>query len=314
MSGTSPTRAQRLADQVTLVAYRAGWSLVRRLPERLAYSAFDGLAAVVHRRGGKSVDRMRDNYAKVRPELTSAELDDLVAAGLRSYFRYWCDAFRLSRYSAAELEPRVRLVGDAEAREVLAGGRSLVLFLGHMGNWDLCGAWATTYFAKVTTVAERLEPEELFEEFLEFRESLGMRIIPLTGGVNPFGTLREAAKEGAFIPLLADRDLTSRGVTVSFCGHDARVAAGPAALALDTGAALYGLGVHYEPRADGSGYDVVATFSDLIEPDDGLPRTEQVQRMTQQCVDHLGAVIREHTEDWHMMQRVFEADLDDRAR
>lgn len=300
--------ARRVADQVTLTAYRAGWSLVCRLPSRAAYAAFDGLAEVTHRRGGKGVNRMRSNYAMVRPELDESQLEDLVRAGLRSYFRYWCDAFRLSRYSAEELEPRVRLVGDERARAALAEGRSLVLFLGHMGNWDLCGAWATNYFAPVTTVAERLKPEELFEEFLTFRESLGMRIIPLTGGEDPFGALVRAARGGAFIPLLADRDLTAKGLTVSLCGHEARVAAGPAAIALASGADLYALGVHYERRADGSGHDVVATFSDRIEAEAGS-KAEQVQQMTQQCVDHLGEQIRRHTEDWHMMQRVFEDDL-----
>ncbi len=32
--------------------------------------------------------------------------------------------------------------------------------------------------------------------------------------------------------------------------------------------------------------------------------------MTQACADVLGAVVREHTEDWHMLQRVFLEDLD----
>ena len=35
--------------------------------------------------------------------------------------------------------------------------------------------------------------------------------------------------------------------------------------------------------------------------------------MTQACADVLGGTIREHTQDWHMMQRVFVDDLDDRA-
>lgn len=302
----------RVTDAVTLTAYRAGWSLVCRLPERTAYAAFDRLAALVHRRDGKDVRRMRANYARVRPELDADQLEALVGAGLRSYFRYWCDAFRLSRYNAEELHPRVRLVGDESPRATLAEGGSVVMFLGHMGNWDLCGAWASTYFAPVTTVAERLKPEELFEEFLRFRESLGMRIIPLTGGVDPFGALVRAARDGAFIPLLADRDLTRKGLTVSLCGHDARVAAGPAAIALASGAELYALGVHYERRADGLGYDVVGTISERVEPGAGS-KAEQLQHMTQQCIDHLGEQIREHTEDWHMMQRVFAADLDDRS-
>ena len=192
-----------ITGNLTLAGYRTGWALVRRLPERAAYKAFDVIADSMYMRGGKHVNRMRSNYAKVRPELSENDLEDLVRAGMRSYMRYWCDAFRLSTLTPEQLAPRVRLVGDEDARAVLAEGRSLVLFLGHLGNWDMCGAWATTHFAKVTTVAERLKPEELFDEFLEFRESLGMRIIPLTGGDNPFGELVRAARDGAFIPLLA---------------------------------------------------------------------------------------------------------------
>ena len=90
----------------------------------------------------------------------------------------------------------------------------MVAFLGHLGTWDLAGAWGTTHLGPVTTVAVRLKPEEVFEEFLAFRESLGMTIIPLTGGVNPFPALREAARRPGIIPLLADRDLTAKGVEV----------------------------------------------------------------------------------------------------
>lgn len=305
------TRRAEVTDAATTAAFRLGWTLVQRMPERLAYRTFDAAADLSYRRGGKSVDRLRGNYARVRPELGETELEELVRAGMRSYLRYWCEAFRLPRYSTEQLRPRVRLEGDEEARAVLAEGGSLVLFLGHMGNWDMCGAWATTYFAPVTTVAERLKPEEVFEEFLAFRESLGMRIIPLTGGVNPFPELIGAAREGAFIPLLADRDLTHRGVTVDLCGHQARVAAGPAAVALASGAMLFALGVHYEPDGSG-GHRVVCRFGRRVEPQHGLDHDEQIEAMTQACADDLGAMIREHTEDWHMMQRVFVDDLDPR--
>ena len=36
-----------------------------------------------------------------------------------------------------------------------------------------------------TTVAERLKPESLYDQFVAYRESLGMRVLPLTGGPRP---------------------------------------------------------------------------------------------------------------------------------
>ena len=300
----------RLTDRAALTAYRAGWSLVRRLPERVAYAVFDLIADVAARRGGSGVARMRANFARVRPELDAAGLDALVRAGMRSYFRYWCEAFRLPDLTEADLVARVRTLGDAPVRAHLGAGKPAVMFLGHMGNWDLAGAWSTTQLAPVTTVAERLKPEELYDEFLGFRERLGMRILPLTGGSDVFRELTKALRASAFVALLADRDLTAGGVEVDFCGHRARMAVGPAALAVTTGAALHPVSVHYERRATGRGYELVIVFHDrVVVPATGTTR-EKVATMTQACADALTGAVREHTEDWHMMQRVFVEDLD----
>ncbi len=300
------------AERLTLVGFRIGWSVVRRLPERSAYALFERIADRLTARDGSDVRRMRANYALVRPELNEAGLADLVRAGMRSYFRYWCDAFRLDRLVAdGDIDQMLRLAGNGpEAKALLDSGQAVILFLGHLGNWDMCGAWATRNFARVTTVAERLEPEELFQRFVSYRESLGITILPLTGGPEPYPRLVSAVRAGGFVPLLSDRDLTFRGVTVDLCGHPARMATGPARLALETGAALYPLSVTYEDLPGRAVRRVVADFGPRVQVPQEGDATAKVAAMTQQCADALGATIREHTQDWHMMQRVFDRDVD----
>ncbi|CCH75974.1 Lipid A biosynthesis lauroyl acyltransferase [Nostocoides japonicum T1-X7] len=309
--------ASAIADAVTTGGFRAGWSVVRRMPERTAYNLFDAAAEMVHYRDGRDVQQLRRNYARVRPELSRSALEVLVLQGVQSYLRYWCEAFRLPELSHGQIRERMRLDNDAQVRAILADGRPWIGFLGHLGNWDLAGAWSEIALAHVVTVAERLKPEEVFEEFLRFREGLGMRILPLTGGGNVFGELRSVLAEGRplLMPLLADRDLTRHGVRVQLCGHEASVAVGPAALAVATGAPLFPVSVHYEPAPELRGrWRTVATIHDeVVDPGVGTTR-ERVAAMSQGCADALGAAIREHTQDWHMMQKVFTADLDDRAR
>ncbi len=306
-----------VADAVTTGGFRAGWMLVRRMPERTAYGLFDAAAEMIHLRDGRDVRQLRRNYARVRPELSPGELEALVVRGLRSYLRYWCDAFRLPELSPAGIRARMRLDNDAEVRAVLADGRPWIGFLGHLGNWDMAGAWSEISLGHVVTVAERLKPEEVFEEFLRFREGLGMRILPLTGGGNVFGELRSILAEGGpfLMPLLADRDLTRHGVRVQLCGHEASVAVGPAALSVTTGAPLFPVSVHYERAPDlRSGWRTVTTIHDEVrDPGTGTTR-DRVAAMSQACADAIGSAIRRHTEDWHMMQRVFTADLDGRPR
>lgn len=310
----------RPTERATLAAFRAGWAGVRRMPPAAAYALFERLADAGYARNGRDVRRLRANYARVRPDLAPAELEQLVRAGMRSYLRYWCEAFRLPDMSREQLVAAVRPVGFDAPRADLAAGRSVIAFLAHMGNWDIAGAWSSTEFGPVTTVAERLEPEALFADFLEFRTRLGMTILPLTGGDPPFPALVEAARAGGrVIPLVSDRDLTAQGVEVTFRGLPARMAAGPAALAVSTGAALYPVSVHYEPvpRVElPGGWRTVVTFHDQV-PDPGPaagPTRARVTAMTQACADVLGRAIAEHTEDWHMMQRVFTADLDPTRR
>lgn len=306
MRGLPTAVVSRAADTVTVAGYRVGWSLIRRMPERAAYALFDRIADLTVARGGGA--RMRSNYRTVRPELGDAELDRLVHDGMRAYLRYYCEAFRLPVLTSDELAARVRSEGDGPIREVLDADGSVICFLGHLGNWDLAGAWGAQHLGPVTTVAERLEPEEVFEEFLEFRTGLGMTIHPLTGGPAPFPLLREAARQRGLIPLLSDRDLSRDGVQVTFCGEPARMAAGPAALALAERRPLHPVSIRHERREGGWG--IVITFHDAVPvPTQGTTR-DKVIAMTQSCADILGEAVREHTSDWHMLQPVFTKDLD----
>ena len=302
-----------MSQRASYLLYRAGWRLVRLLPERFAYRLFDLVADVAWRRQGTGVLRLQRNLARVRPDLDDAGLRALSRAGMRSYLRYWCDSFRLPDWTPGRIAATVRVVGDEPVREALARGQGVVMFLGHLGNWDHAGAWSTLHLAPVTTVAERLRPEQLFDRFLRFRERLGMRIVPLSGGSDVFRTLMTTLRAGGFVPLLADRDLTDGGVQVEFLGEPARMAVGPAALALQTGAALFTVGIHYE-QLPGGGHGIVITWHPPVDTSDVGKGRAAVATLTQRCADQLAASVREHPQDWHMLQRVFVRDLDTRGR
>jgi lauroyl/myristoyl acyltransferase len=306
-------------ERAVLLIYGAGWRLVRLLPERAAYAVFDLGADLAWRLRGTGVRRLEANLTRVRPELDEAALRALSRAGMRSYLRYWCDSFRLPDWDEHRIVSTVRTEGDAPVRAALAQGRGVVMFLGHLGNWDHAGAWSALRLATVTTVAERLRPEQLFDRFVGFRERLGMRVLPLTGsGGSVFGVLMRTLRDGGFVPLLADRDLTEQGVDVDLFGERARVAGGPAGLALQTGAALHPVSIRYE-RLDGgpARHGIVVTWHDEVRVPDLPPaedgrrvaRSRLVTAMTQGCVDALAGAIAAHPQDWHMLQPVFVADL-----
>jgi phosphatidylinositol dimannoside acyltransferase len=305
---------RRATDTVSVLGFRLGWSAVRALPERAAYALFDRVADIAVRRGGTGVERLRSNYRKVRPELDERELDSLVHQGMRSYMRYYCEAFRLPSLSRAQIDAAVVASGDHEVRELCARGEAGVVFVGHLGNFDLGAAWSAGNLMPVTTVAERLKPEEVYQRFVAFRRSIDMDIIPLTGGADPFHGLLAAARDGGrLIALAADRDLTRGGVEVDLLGHRARMAKGPAVLSLMTGAPLYAARIWYEPAPPGEGlggYRTRIEFSGRLVPRVEGTTAVRAADLVQQCADHIAVTIREHTSSWHMLQRVFVDDLD----
>jgi len=101
------------------------------------------------------------------------------------------------------------------------------------------------------------------------------------------------------VPLLADRDLTARGIEVDFFGGRTKMPAGPAALALRTGAPLYVASLWFEPDAA-----VGILEGPLTLPKEG-PLDARVRATTQLVADRIAAGISRHPEDWHMLQRMW---------
>jgi KDO2-lipid IV(A) lauroyltransferase len=293
----------RLAE----AGYAAGWRLVRGLPEPVAGAAFRAAADAAYLRRGPAVRRLRANLRRVvGPDRSEAALDALLRAGLRSYARYWLEAFRLPGRSLAQLLTGFRLARGELLGQAVESGTGAVVALPHAGNWDAAGAWAAANGWPLTTVAERLRPEGLYERFLRFRQSLGMRIIPLRGGQRPpLELLEECLGKAHLVPLMADRDLSTRGIEVDFFGGVARMPAGPAILALRTGSPLYVVDMWYEDDAP------CGNLHGPLELPTGGPLDRRVRLLTQRIADQLADGIAAHPADWHMLQRLW---LDDPAR
>jgi lauroyl/myristoyl acyltransferase len=285
----------------TETAYAAGWRVVRALPRRATWPVFAAGAELAARRPGAGTRRLAANLRHVvGPDLPAAELDELVRRGLRSYARYWLEAFRLPAMSRDEILRTFQLHGEEELAAAVARGKGVVVALGHAGNYDLAGAWVAAKGWPITTVAERLKPEQVYEQFLAYRRRLGMEIIPATGGERPpIEILADRVRAGAVVPLLADRDLSARGVEVDFFDGRTKMPPGPALLALRTGAPLYTATLWFE-RDTAHGRLV----GPLPVPADG-PLDARVRQLTQQVADRLAEGIAEHPEDWHMLQRVW---------
>jgi lauroyl/myristoyl acyltransferase len=286
------------------LAFAAGWQLVRAMPEGAAHGLFRSAADVGVRRDGRGARQLRRNLRRVvGPLMPEAELTDLVRAGLRSYARYWQEAFRLPALDKKDVVARFTLDGADVMDKSIAAGQGVVLVLPHMANWDIAGLWLIEHGVPFTTVVERLKPDSLFRRFVAYREAIGMEILPLSGGSRPTSTvLAERLAAGGCVCLVGDRDLSSRGVDVEFFGEVARMPAGPATLAARTGAALHPVGLWNE------GQDWAGRVGEAIALPEGA-LSASVRAGTQRIADEFAVSIAEHPADWHMLQRLWVSDF-----
>jgi phosphatidylinositol dimannoside acyltransferase len=304
-------------ERLTSAAFGAGWNLVCRLPEPAARALFRFGADIAWRRQGPGVRVLEGNLVRVLrtsaaaslpPSEFGAELRALSREVLRSYARYYLETFRL------QIIPDERILAGMHVNhenvdltlEHMRNGRGVIYALPHMGDFEQAGRWVVLYGAgSIVAPAERLRPESVYQKFLAFRQGLGMEVVPTSGGPHPFGVMAQRLRAGKLVTIVADRDLSDTGVEVDFFGEKALFPAGPAMLAVQTGAALMPVACSFVGETEWAAH----VYDEIPVPADGS-RKQKAAAMTQALATVFEQAISERPENWHMLQKVFVNDLD----
>jgi KDO2-lipid IV(A) lauroyltransferase len=114
--------------------------LIARLPFPLLYLLSDGMRLVLYNVLGYRVAVVRGNLRKSFPEKSTAELRTIE----RAFYRWLCDlaleTLKTLTLSAEAVKERVEVEGVEVLKKHHEQGRSVILVMGHWGNWELGGA------------------------------------------------------------------------------------------------------------------------------------------------------------------------------
>jgi phosphatidylinositol dimannoside acyltransferase len=276
-------------------AYRGASTLARLLPAGVVDAGAPQLAALTALRSSERRAMVERHQRRIDPGLAGPALRQRVREVYRSYGRYYGDSFRLPGVSPAELDARLTYDGYEQVEAARSTGTGPLLLLPHLGSWEWAAFWLTRVrHLPVTAVVERIDPPALFDWFVEFREGIGLEIVPLgpEAGRSIVGAIRRAR----VVALLCDRDITGTGVEVDFFGEKTTLPSGPAVLALRTGAQLLPSAV----------YDRGRIHHGVVRPPVPVERRgsfrDDVARITQLIAYELEDLIRAAPEQWHMLQ------------
>jgi KDO2-lipid IV(A) lauroyltransferase len=230
------------------------------------------------------------------PELRGEQLEARVDEVFVSYGRYWAESLRLPGMSFFDIDSAMSCQGIDHIGDAIGAGHGCILALPHLGGWEWAGMWLIQQGFPMTVVVEALQPPELFEWFVRLRRSYGMEVVPV--GQDAGSAVLRALKANRVVCLLCDRNVGgSAGVEVEFFGEKTALPAGPATLALRTGAALLPTAVYFAGRASHFG---------LVRPPLDAARygslREDVARLTQDLANELEGLIRREPTQWHLLQ------------
>jgi lauroyl/myristoyl acyltransferase len=290
-----PDEPTTVKEQFAYIAYASVAWVSKRLPTGFGRALFRSLGSLAYRYGPPATRAaVLANQARVigRP------VDDpLVKASAkeayRRYARYWFDAFAIETWTDGQIIETFEWDGDNYLTEPTDRGQGLIVVSAHLGNWDAAARAMGARALPMVAVAERLRPERLYQLFVRHREAYGIKIVPLAGG-GIGRVLANVLAGGNVLALLADRDLTGRGIEVEMFGARRRIPAGPAMLALSTGTSIAVIGTYETPRG----------WRGIVRPIE-MPaltgdRRADARAITQAVADALERTIAASPADWHM--------------
>ena len=291
------TPRQEISDTLVVGSYKLGSLLSKGIPGFLS-GTMGSIIGVPASLGMRDKRKMVERHMRrVRPTASPIEIRRLTQQVFDSYARYYLESFRLPTLTNAQVAASFTVEGYNEHMlPALERGKGVILALPHLGGWEWAGRWAADLGNKMTVVVEPIQPPELFEWFADLRRKFGMTVIPLGPEAGP--AVLKSLRNNEVLCLLSDRDITGGGVEVEFFGEKTTLPAGPATLALRTGAALLPTAAYFTDRGVGH-HGVIGAPMDCERQ--GKLR-EDVQRITQSLAYELEKLIRRAPEQWHLLQ------------
>lgn len=306
---TSELKA-RLLSRVEVGAFKTGGRLAPLLPPSMALAISGGVRRVLTRQM-RPQRFMAERHMRraLGPEASESQIEMAVDEVFASYARYWFETLRLGGLERSRIEESLSVEGFDMYTDALAQGNGCVLALPHLGQWEVAGAWLGIKGYRLTTVAEELEPAELYRWFVDLRERrFGMNVYSASDP-DVVTKLVRSLSRGDTVALLSDRDLGRKGPEVMFFGEKTTMPPGPALLAIETGAPLLPAAVY---ELGDWRYEAIVR-PPLEVPKEGT-KTEKIVALTQELAYELEGLIRRAPAQWHLLQSNWPSDREAIAR
>jgi lauroyl/myristoyl acyltransferase len=244
---------------------------------------------------------LHQNLSRVLGTSDRRVLGRVARRAVRNFSKYVVDFIHFYTMSAEDVRRRIVFDDFDRLNAAVAEGKGIIFVTLHFGNWDMGAAGLAAYGYPVDAIAETFEPPQMNDLVQGHRRHLGMNIIPMER-VGP--RVMRALRRGDILALLIDVPAPGASVPVEFFGALAEVPAGPARLALRTGARAIPAVLAREPDHE----EMIRPILDFdLHFQPSGDEEQDVRELTQQIMSSLERFIRQYPDQWFMFRPMWPA-------
>jgi len=273
--------------------------VVRVIPPRLVYALGAFIAEATYLFSLRSKRNLRANLIHVfdylgedtESRIARKKIRVLIRKNFRNFSYYLVDFFRFSHLSQEEIERLVEFSGTDNIKAALQGDKGAIGVTAHLGNWELGGMVLSFLGYPVNAIALSHHNTRLNRLFVNQRALSGMNVIPV--GQAALKSLR-ALKKNQLVLILGDRDVTERGIEITFFGSPAHIPRGPATLAVRADAGIF---FGYFVRQSTHRYRAV--FRPPLSVDQSMDRESREREIIHNLVKEMEECIADNLDQWY---------------
>lgn len=266
------------------------------LPRRAAVALSIGVAQLGYRLlSGLRKAGMR-SLTIAYPEMTENERRRLLRGTFESLGRVLGEVSQFPKYSKQKMSSMVDFTFDEYTKglyeQIKREKRGVLITTGHLGNWELLVQTFAVWHEPMSYLARPIDNPLIEDLTVAMRTKFGNTPLNKT---NSARTAIRLLREGGIVGVLADVNAHPKeGVFVPFFEVSACTTAGPATLAVRTGALLFPIFCVYDHEA--GKYKIV--HGPAIEPADSGDRQADIVSTTAAYTTEIEKIIRQYPDQW----------------
>lgn len=210
--------------------------------------------------------------------------------------RNMVDAFRISQLTPENIDQLIQYEGLEKIDSVLQRGKGCLLITGHIGNWELLGAFVSLKGYPLSVIGAPIYDPRLDKMVVNNRKASGAQFIARGSATRQ---IIRALKNNELIGILIDQDTKKvAGELVDFLGHKAYTPVGPVEIAYKFDCPLVPIAIHI--KKDNThfvevGDEIILKWTNNHEQD----RINNTQRCSK-AIEHF---ILQHPTQWVWMHK-----------